>query len=289
MKKILFALVFGSLLLIHPSVSKAAQSTENFVEELQYSWFNGYTYDDHRLIQLNTSRPLEVVSIFKRENEYGYDYMIYVHELKNGEWKVSYRRPVEYMTNLSFITKGRMGATDKVLIGSYEGSGNFLDAYLIGSPNGRDIKLMQHKSSVFQGGAWIIDGVLFYGSGSIVSQKYRVQNGKVVSAGRASGRDDRLISKNPKIWLGLKMSGNRAVYAGKKTVYAKVGDRIGIGRYGVSDTRGYSYRLMSYDGSSVLSYDTVRPGMTAVKKGTAVLSLEPDAYGDAVEIKVIVR
>ncbi|MCC9622039.1 hypothetical protein LPB41_10080 [Thalassospira sp. MA62] len=72
-------------------------------------------------------------------------------------------------------------------------------------------------------------------------------------------------------------------------MYAKVGDRIGIGRYGVSDTRGYSYRLMSYDGSSVLSYDTVRPGMTAVKKGAAVLSLEPEAYGDAVEIKVIVR
>lgn len=215
--------------------------------------------------------------------------MIYVHELKNGEWKVSYRRPVEYMTNLSFIAKGRMGATDKVLIGSYEGSGNFLDAYLIGSPNGRDIKLMQHKSSVFQGGAWIIDGVLFYGSGSIVSQKYRVQNGKVVSAGRASGRDDRLISKNPKIWLGLKMSGNRAVYAGRKTVYAKVRDRIGVGRYGVSDTRGYSYRLMSYDGSPVLSYDTVRPGMTAVKKGTAVLLLEPEAYGNAVEIKIIVR
>lgn len=289
MKKIFFALLIGCILLFQPNATQAAQSTEDFIEQLQYSWFGDYIYDDHQLIQLNTSRPLEVVSIFKRENEYGYDYMIYVHELKNGEWKVSYRRPVEYMSNLTFITKGRMGATDKVLIGNYEGSGNFLDAYLIGSPNGRDIKLMQHKSSLFQGGAWIIDGVLFYGSGSIVSQKYRVQNGKVVSAGRASGRDDRFISKNPKIWLGLKKSGSRTVYAGKKTVYAKVGDRIGVGRYGVSDTRGYSYRLMTYDGSTALVYDRVRPGMRAVKKGTAVLSLEPDAYGDAVEIKVVVR
>lgn len=289
MKRFIVALLIGSVLFFQPAATEAALSTEDFVAQLQDSWFNGYTYDDHQLIQLNTSRPLEVVSIFKRENDFWYDYMIYVHELKNGEWKLSYRRPVEERSNLMFITKGRMGATDKVVIGSYEGSGGFLESYLIGSANGRDIKLMQQKSGLFQGNALILDGVLFYANSSIVSQKYRVQNGKIVSAGRASGRDDRFISKNPKIWLGLKKSGNRTVYVGKKTVYAKVGDRIGIGRYGVSDTREYAYRLMTYDGSQVLTYDLERPGIKVVKKGTSVLSLEPDAYGEAVEIKVVVR
>lgn len=289
MKPLLMTLVIGSLLFFSPNITEAAISTDEFVDRLQQSSFDGYTYDDHQLIQLNTSRPLEVVSIFKRENEFWYDYMIYVHELKNGEWKLSYRRPVDDLSNLTFITKGRMGATDKVVIGSYEGSGGFLTSYLIGSPNGRDIKMMHQKNALFQGGAWILDGVLFYGNGSIVEQKYRVQKGKVVSAGRGTGRDDRFISKNPKIWLGLKRSGTRAVYVGKQTIYAKVGDRIGIGRYGVSDSRGYAYRLLSDGASDSLEFDWDRPGMKAVKKGTTTLWLEPDAYGDSIEINVVVR
>lgn len=289
MKKTLVALMMGSILLFQPNATQAAQSTEDFVEELQYSWFDGYTYDAHQLIQLNTSRPLEVVSIFKRESDYANDYMIYVHELKNGKWKLSYRRPVEYMSNLMFLTKGRMGATDKVVIGSYEGTGGYLDSYLIGSPNGRDIKLMHQNGGLFQGTVLIKDGVLFYANSSIVEKKYRVQNGKLISAGRTSGRDDRFISNNPNIWLGLKKSGDRTIYTGKKTLYAKVGDRIGIGRYGINDTRGYAYRLMSYDGDSTLTFDETYPILKVVKKGTSVLTLEPDAYGDSVEIKIVVR
>lgn len=269
--------------------TEAAQSTDQFVKELKKSNLNGYTYDDHQLIQLNSSKPLEVVSIFKKEEAYWNDYMVLVHELKNGKWKQSYRRSFEDRSNLMFISKGRMGASDKIVVGTYEGSGSFLEAFLIGSPNGRDIKLMHQKSELYKGDALIIDGVLFYTNGSIVQQKYRVQNGKVVSAGRATGRDDRFIAGNPKIWLGLKHSGKNAVYVGKTTLYVKVGDRIGIGRHGLNDSRGYAYRVMSYDGGTTLDYDLNRPALVAKKRGTSVLSLEPEAYGDAVEITVIVR
>ncbi len=281
-------MILGLALLLVSIPAEAAQSTDEFVKQLQRSYVNGYTYDDHMLIQLNTSKPLEVVSIFKREEDYWNDYMIYVHELHQGEWKQSYQRSIEDRSNLMFVTKGRMGATDKVVLGSFEGSGGFMDAFLIGSPNGRDIRLMQQKTGLFQGGAIILDGTLFYSSAGIAHQKYRVTNGKVVSNGRTAGRDDRFISGNPNIWIGLTKSGSRSVYTGKKTIYAKVGDRIGIGRQGLSDSRGYGYRLMSY-GSFMLDDNPNRYGFIAKRKGTTVFSLEPEAYGDAVEIKIIVR
>lgn len=280
-------LLTGLITFVHPV--EASSSTTDQVNKLKRMTIDGYTMQAHLVIQLNSSKMREVVSLFQRENEYySNDYLVLVHEWKGGKWQQVYKREMLERGYMQFVTSGKMGASEKVVVGAFEGSGNYMDAFVIGSPDGKKIQTMHQRGGYFYGNATIVNGTLYYMNSSVTIQKYKVQNGKVVSAGKPNGRDDRLVAGNPKVWFGLTARGETTDYVGKRVVTVKVGDRIGIGRYGVSDTRGYAYRMYTTSGGS-LEWDFKRPALIAKRKGTDIIQFEPEPYAEPIELKIIVK
>lgn len=287
MKKWLGLLLVVFLFTWSPSVDASA-STADQVKKLQRTTIEGHKMEDHRVLQLNSSAMREIVSLYKKEGEYINDYMILVHEWKGGKWQITYKRKMPQRMYMKFITSGKMGASEKVVLGTYEGSSNAFDAIVIGSPDGKKIQTMQQKGTYFYGNATILNGVLYYMNSSVTIDKYKVEKGKVVSAGKPNGRDDRLVANNPKVWLGLVAQGGTTDYVGKRVMTVKVGERIGIGRYGVSDTRGYAYRFYTTSGDA-LEWDFKRPALVAKRKGTQVIQFEPEPYANPIELKIVVK
>lgn len=288
MKKWLSILLLIGLIASNNPV-EASSSTSDQVNKLKRMTIDGHTMQAHLVTQMNSSKMREIVSLFQREGEYySNDYLVLVHEWKSGKWQQVYKREIPNRAYMQFVTSGKMGASEKVVVGAYEGSGNFMDAFVIGSPDGKKIQTMQQRGGYFYGNATIVNGTLYYMNSSVTIHKYKVQNGKVVSAGKPNGRDDRLVAGNPKMWLGLVARGETTDYVGKRVITVKVGDRIGIGRYGVSDTRGYAYRMYTTSGDS-LEWDFKRPAFVAKRKGTDMIQFEPEPYADPIELKIIVK
>lgn len=150
-----------------------ASSTDKKIEQLKKESIQGHTYLMHRTLQMNQSSSKEIVSIFKKKRDSFFnDYIIRVHELKNGKWKESYEKVIKEQHDVKFITAGLIGKYEHTVVGYKSGSRNFLNSYLIGSTDGETLKTIQTKEGLLMGNAKIAKGSLYYLNRSITLSKY---------------------------------------------------------------------------------------------------------------------
>ncbi len=301
MRKSLINLVVFSLFTVPVSAATSNNSIETKIKELKNESFDGYKYLTHQTLQMNESSSKEIISIFKKKipgtNDYLNDYVIRIHEMKSGKWTNSYKKVLKEQHDLKIITKGQLGKYNHVVVGSKIGSRNILSTHLIGSLDGKTLNTIQTKENIMMGNAKIIKNNLYYMNRSITLSKYTYKKNKLVSSGKTNGRDDRIVAEQPKVWLGLKQKNHSDVVQviGNKTYTVKVGDRIGIGRYLLEDTKSYEYSLHAYDDSKKsknttrVYWDFSKSSLVTKKSGTAYLTLSPSLYVEPVQIKIIIK
>lgn len=266
-----------------------ASSTDKKIEQLKKESIQGHTYLMYRTLQMNQSSSKEIVSIFKKKRDSFFnDYIIRVHELKNGKWKDSYKKVIKEQYDVKFITAGHIGKYEHTVVGYKSGSRNFLNSYLIGSPDGETLKTIQTKEELLMGNAKIAKGSLYYLNRSITLSKYSYKKNKLVSTGQPTGQDDRIVAEQPEVWLGLEQLSGRAKYIGKHTYTVHVGDRIGIGRNQLTDAKDYEYSLHS-KGHYTMDWDYSKVSLLTKKPGTTYLILSPGPGEKEVDIEIIVK
>lgn len=267
----------------------ASSSTDKKVSQLKKESIQGHTYLMHQTLQMNQSSSKEIVSIFKKKRDSFFnDYIIRIHEQKNGKWTDSYKKTIKEQHDVKFITTGLLGKYDHAVVGYKSGSRNVLSAYLIGSTDGKTLKTVQTKDGLLMGNAKIAKGNLYYLNRSITLSKYTYKKNKLVSAGKPNGQDDRIAAEQPKVWLGLEQQSGKTRFVGKRSYTVHVGDRIGIGRNLLTDTNDYEYSL-HLKGHYTMDWDFSRVSLLTKQPGTTYLVLSPSLGAKSVDIEIIVK
>ncbi|WP_313635617.1 hypothetical protein [Exiguobacterium sp.] len=140
--------------------------TKKGIASGSYIFNASYTTDESVLFQGNC------LHLQKEKRFIFNDYIIRVHELKNGKWKESYEKVINEQHDVKFITAGLIGKYEHAVVGYKSGSRNFLNSYLIGSTDGKTLKTIQKKKGLLMGNAKIVKGSLYYLNRSITLSKY---------------------------------------------------------------------------------------------------------------------
>lgn len=275
MKKLLFAIILFTIMAGSPA--EAASHTETLLQQLQKSTQDGYRYHSHEIAQMNQSKMKEVVVLFNRDTETNMadDYLIKAYEWKNGKWNVIYKREYLEVMKMKFLTSGKLGGYDKVVLGKYHGidTENIMAPITIGSPDGNKIRLLASSPVDYFGNAIIKNDTLYVMRRSIVMHQLKMKNGKLVRVGDGTGKDDRYVAGNPKYWVGVK--GQQLL--GPTKITMKVGEKIGVGRYDASVKGDYLYTPYAFlKNNAVIEWDERRLGFIAKQKGTATIELDAE-------------
>lgn len=271
MKKWLFAIILFTIMAGTPV--EAASHTETLIQELQKTTQDGYRYHSHEIAQMNQSKMEEVVVLFNRDTKTNMadDYFVKVYEWKNEKWNVVYKREYLEVMRMKFLTSGKLGGHEKVVLGKFHGIETEIMAPItIGSADGKQIRLLGSSPADYFGNAIIKNDTLYVMRHSIVMHQLKMKNGKLVRVGGGTGKDDRDVADNPKYWVGLK--GRQLL--GPTKITMKVGEKIGVGRYDASVKGNYFYSPYAFqEKDAVIEWDERRLGFIAKQKGMATIEL----------------
>lgn len=290
-------LLFSMLLLgvVHPFTAAASSTTTLVNKQIQWlkskTLSGGFEPESVFAASVTGKSVPEVIATYGKFNNRDFSYEnkihVYSYDTKSKKWIIAASFQYKGLDSpYMYITKGKLidDKKEQVVLGTIGGSGGFLTPILLGSTDGKTVKiLLAPKESYYSGDAVIRNKELFFLTSTIVEKKVVFKNGKFYFY-KGTGADDRKVAAGVKYLLTLEKRNGKTVYTGSRNITLKVGEKFSIVRKDPKDSSHYGYRIL-------FSGNVLEPGVvfTAKKPGKEILTLEPEAYGDSIEITVTVK